>query len=83
MTQEEMKAVAEEAAMNAIHRFLLVLGVDAEDPKSLLELQADLAHLRVWRKSVTELKRVGLGAAITTVTTGVLALLWMKLQFWK
>lgn len=56
---------------------LLKLGLDAEDP---LELQADMLHLRKWRKSVEKASQQTLLTAIGILTAGVLGLLWMALR---
>jgi hypothetical protein len=80
MSREEIKEIADSAARLAVSRMLLVLGVDASDPKSMIELQADLAYTRKWRKSVEKMSTITMGAAITTIVTGIAALIWIGLK---
>lgn len=84
MSPEQVKdiadAAADAAAEKAIHRIFLALGIDASDIKSMLEVQADLAHLRKWRKSIERVHTVSLGTAVTVVLTGVFAALWLGVK---
>ena len=46
------------------------MGVDAQDPHSLIEMQKDFAHIRIWRESTETIKNHGLIAAVTFIVTG-------------
>lgn len=75
--REIVKAVAKEAAEEAVKRTLLTLGIDADNP---LETQADMRHVREWRKSIATVKRQGLITAIAIITTGFIGLVWSSLS---
>ncbi len=75
LTSEEIKHLAEEAAKTAVRQLLVAMGVDANDPKALLEMQKDFAHIRVWRESTEAIRNRGLAAAVTFCVTGVLGYL--------
>lgn len=75
LTSEEIKHLAEEAAKSAVRELLVAMGVDANDPKALIEMQKDFAHIRVWRESTDTIRRKGLAAAVTFIVSGILAYL--------
>lgn len=75
LTSEEIKHLAEEAAKSAVRELLVAMGVDANDPKALIEMQKDFAHIRGWRVGTETVKRKGLAAAVTFIVTGVLGYL--------
>lgn len=72
--RELVQRTADETAKRVVKETFLTLGVSIEEP---LEVQADMQHLRSWRKSVMVVKRQGLITAIGIIVSGFLALLWM------
>lgn len=72
--RELVRSTAEQAAKEAVRQTLLTLGIDTEEP---IEVQADMRHLREWRKSVATVKKQGLVTAIAIITSGVLGLVWL------
>lgn len=74
-TRQLVKSVADEAATEAVRRTLLTLGIDSTNP---IETQADMAHLRQWRKSLSAVKRQGLLTTMGIVVSGILALIWVE-----
>lgn len=96
MTPHEMKALAKEAAMEAVQETLIRIGADHTTP---VELQKDFAALRAirklidedrfyenleaveeWRRTQRVVQRAGVWAIVTTVTGGVLAMLWLGVK---
>lgn len=75
MTNDEIKAIATEAAKEAIRELLVAMGVNANDPEALIEMQQDFAHIRAWRRSTQTIKNNGLKAAVTFIVTGGLGYL--------
>ena len=72
MTDDEIKRLVAETVAQTLMR----LGVDTEDP---LETQADMLHLRRFRKSYEAAGRQTLLTSIAVVVAGALAVLWMVL----
>jgi hypothetical protein len=68
-----------EIARAVISEMFLTLGVDASDPKALIELQHDFHFIRNWRESRDTLKSKGLGAAVVFMVTAGLAWLTYEL----
>ena len=81
MTRADMEAIAEEAADKAITRLFLTLGIDVTDPDSIIELQDDLKHVRVWRRSTKAVKEHSLKTAVGVLISGALG--WLGLIIWK
>jgi hypothetical protein len=91
-----MKELAEDAAQQAVARTLLSLGIDPANPleaqkdmAALRELrlvvddqefQADMIHLRRWRKTMDTVQSKGMLAAIGMVCVGGLALILYGLK---
>ncbi len=75
LTSEEIRHLASESAKSAVRELLVAMGVDANDPKSLLEMQEDFSHLRAWRKSTQAVKEKSLSAAVAFFVTGFLGYL--------
>lgn len=73
VTEAEIEAVV----ARTVAETLLKLGIDAADP---LEFQADMQHLRAWRRSVATVKQQSLMTAIGIITAGVLGGLWLLLK---
>lgn len=80
LTQSEIKHIADESAKAALREMLVMMGVDANDPKALIEMQQDFAHLRVWRESVEAVRNKGLMVATGILVSGVLAAIWMAFK---
>ncbi len=76
----EVRQIAEETARATVKEFFLALGVNAEDPASVIAVQKDFAHLRAWREATDTVKRKGLAAAVTVIVTAVLGLLWLAVS---
>lgn len=92
-TKALITEVAREAAEQAVSNAFTRLGIDNSDPlamqkdmgavrrmRTLLndpELQADLAHLRRWRKTMDSVQSKGLLVTISIIISGGLATLWL------
>lgn len=74
--RELVKDTAEQAAKEAVRQTLLTLGIDTQDP---IEVQADMRHLREWRKSVATVKKQSLMTAIAILTSGIIGVIWLAL----
>lgn len=97
-TQAELQDIAEVAATKAVKQTLLTLGIDASDPiqaqqdfvvlremRALMrdqEFQADMAHIRRWRKSMEAVQSKGLLTVVGILVTGVLGLIVMGIKGW-
>lgn len=78
--QEERELNAEridESVLKTVSAILTSFGIEQDERR---EIQADFAHLRRWRKSVETVGRVGIGAAVTVIVTGLLGALWVGLK---
>ncbi len=73
MTEAELKKVVSEAVSDTLTR----LGIEVDDP---LKVQRDLQFLRRWRESSETVTLKGLTTAFALIVTGVLGLVYMKLQ---
>jgi|WetSurMetagenome_2_1015567.scaffolds.fasta_scaffold573918_2 hypothetical protein len=80
LTSVEIQHIAEVSANKAVRELLIAMGVDANDPEALLEMQRDFAHLRDWRKSVAMVKNKTLTAAIGILVTGVAGAIWLAVR---
>lgn len=76
----EIREIAEETARATVKEFFLALGVNTEDPESVIAVQKDFAHLRAWREATETVKRKGLAAAVTVIVTAVMGLLWLSVS---
>lgn len=72
-----MRAMAREAAREAVSEVFARLGLDIEEYR---ETQQDFAHLRAWRQSMDAVKRQGLLVAVGIAVAGLLALLWQAVK---
>ena len=68
MTEDDAERVAE----RVVTRLLLVLGINASDPKELVEFQKDFAHLRGWRVSMDLARRRGFVTMVGFMVTAAL-----------
>jgi hypothetical protein len=96
MTEHDVERIATKAADKAVHDVLLSLGIDARnaletqrDLATLRELrdlfnneefEADLMHLRRWRRTVESVGKQGLFTTVTVLFTGTLGLLWLAAE---
>ena len=83
MTEEQIKSIAKEAAKEAISELFMVLGVNADDKSSLLDLQKDWAHTREARLGKEEFIKKGKIALIGAFISGALAVLINGLKHWS
>lgn len=80
MTEAEIKNIAENAAEEALRKFLLVLGVDVSTGPATVELQKDFHHLRQSRLTVGAVWEKVLVAAAGSVGTVIVAAVVFYLQ---
>ena len=71
MSEAEVKAIAENAAEEALRKFLLVLGVDVSTGPATIELQRDFHHLRQSRLTARTLWDKVLSAAAGSLGTAI------------
>jgi len=77
MTEAEVKKVAEDAAEGALHKFMLLLGVDVSTPAAMIELQRDFTHLRQERLTFRNIRDKVWASLAGCVVTGVVsAVVW-------
>lgn len=81
LSSSEIQHIANETAKAAVRDTLLAMGVDVSDPKSIQEMQYDMAHVRRWRKSVETVQRQSLIAAIGIIVSGIAGAIWMAISF--
>ena len=97
-TTAELKDIAEQAAAKAVAQTLVTLGIDVSDPikaqrdfavlrdlRKLVddeEFQADLSHLRKWRKAVEGVQTKGLLTVIGILVTGTLGMIGLGIKGW-
>jgi len=72
MDEREYEQIAEKVAEKVMGRLFLFMGINAEDPKELVEFQKDFARLRGWRRNYEIVRSRGIAAATGFVITGVL-----------
>lgn len=80
LTSSEIEHIAQESAKKAVRELLLAMGVDASDPKALIEMQKDFAHNRRWRESVETVRTKGLIVATGIVVSGIIGAIWMAMR---
>ena len=68
----EFQEIAEAAAERAVQKTFLAIGVDIIDSESVIKMQADFHHLRVWRESTEAVKQRALLTCIGVVVAGIL-----------
>jgi hypothetical protein len=78
MSPEEVELIADRAAERAVEKVLGVYGIDTKNP---VEAQADMAHLRRWRKAVNKAATTGFLTTLSIIITGALAATWMGIKF--
>jgi hypothetical protein len=77
--REKREAELQKRVLDSV---LIMIGIDPyADPvqvsKDIKDFRATIAHSDQWRKSVNQIKKVGLATAVTTVTAGVLGAFWL------
>lgn len=92
MTNEEVKQVVaevlseqrvlaaenlDEVVLKTIATILTSFGIEEEDRK---ELQADLRHLRRWRKSVEQTQTYAFKTLVTVIVGGLLGAFWLGIK---
>ena len=77
---EEIRKVAKAAADETVNRVFLHLGVDVDNPDTLVAMRKDFNHLRAWRESTETVKKAGLWAAAGIFTAGVIGLIWRAVK---
>jgi hypothetical protein len=80
LSSSEIQHIANETAKAAVRDTLLAMGVDVSDPKSIQEMQYDMAHVRRWRKSVETVQRQSLITALGIVVSGIAGAIWMAIS---
>lgn len=73
MNEAEVKAIAREAAREAVHEVFEHFGFDIKDPR---EVQADMRAVRDWRCAQKQVRKVAMGTLVTVLVTGLLALIY-------
>lgn len=71
-----MKELVERVAEAAVERTLLKMGINVSDSNSVLEVQADMRHLREWRVGVNSTKAKAGFAVLMFVVSGLMAAIW-------
>jgi hypothetical protein len=77
LTSSEIEHIAAESARKAVRELLVAMGVDANDPKALLEMQRDFALIRDWRLSIGVIKVRALMVAVGIIVSGLIGAVWM------
>lgn len=67
----------DDVVLKTVVNLLTSFGFEEDERK---ELKKDFVHLRKWRKSVDAASGIGFKVAITTITTGILAALWLGIK---
>lgn len=79
--EDELHRIAEDAAEKASRKVMLemltVLGIESSDPRSM---QSDFRFLRDWRETTEAVKRRSILTIISTLTAGILGLIWYALK---
>jgi hypothetical protein len=74
--EQVLRAIAREAAHEAVRETLIALGIDAKDPVAFQERMAFLKSLEQLSKAAT---RHGILALVALCTLGVAAAVWAQL----
>jgi hypothetical protein len=68
---------ADEVVLRTIATILTSFGIEEEDR---IELRADFAHLRRWRRSVEQAQGLTMKAIITILVGGLAGALWLGIK---
>lgn len=74
LSEAEVELIAQRAAETAVRRVLSEYGIDVSAPK---ESQADMDHLRRWRRAVNTAQSAGFVTTLTILITGLCGALWL------
>lgn len=80
LTEEEVRAIAKEAAKAAVKETFLVLGVDIADPKDVIALQKRLAFLQSFEATTSAAARHSILALTALIVLGIAALIWQRIS---
>lgn len=80
LNEEEIRAIAREAAKAAVKETFLVLGVDMNDPKDVIALHKRLAFLQSFEATVSAAARHSVLALSALVVLGIAALIWQRIS---
>jgi hypothetical protein len=80
LTSSEIQDLAKQSAKAAVRETLLTLGVNANDPESIVQMQQDFAYLRDWREASGTIKARGLMALTGIAVSGIVAAVWAALS---
>lgn len=80
LSSSEIQHIASETARAAVRETLLALGVNANDPESILKMQQDFAYLRDWREAMGTIKARGWAVTVGIVVSGIAAAVWTALR---
>jgi len=75
VSEDQIRAIAEQVSSEVVKQLLLALGINTNDPGEIVKLQKDFALLRSWRENVDTVKNKGLAAAVGFVVTAILGLI--------
>jgi GTP cyclohydrolase I len=74
------REIAEEAAERAVAKVFLTLGIDVNDPKSLLETQQDFAAMRDFTRGWRATKGKLVATVLVLLVTALCGMLWSGLK---
>lgn len=74
--ENEKRAAAsvDEVVLKAVSAILTSFGIEEDDRK---EFQADLVHLRKWRKSVEQAQTLTFKVVVTAIVSGLVGAAWL------
>jgi hypothetical protein len=73
-------AAATAAAETAVRETFLALGIDISNPAAVVQAQLDFKSMRTSRELSDLIVKYGVGAIVTTVAGGALAMAWLGLK---
>ena len=77
ISEAEVELIAQRAAAQAVRAVLSEYGIDVSSPK---ESQADMDHLRRWRRAVNSASSTGFVVTLTILISGICGALWLGFQ---
>jgi hypothetical protein len=80
LTSSEIEHIAQESARKAVRELLLTMGVDTSDPKAVIRMQKNIAHIDSWREASETMRNHGLKVAVGIIVSGVLGAVYMLFQ---
>ena len=82
LSAEDVRAISETSARAAVKEWLTTLGINADDPHAITNLQKDFAYVRSWRMSIETVRTQTLRSAVAVVVTGLLGMAYMLFKGW-